>query len=194
LLLPRHLRTGRESCPLYLEQGGRMKSHVKGTGGGRPSPLRLSQAVDELGSPPRPSRRASARTVNRPSGPHSKDGPRQHWPSCSKRTENNVKAQPNQRTGFRTVLSCLVLVVEERSWARFPRLRDDITALALGNVHLLCASPEFPDFQPCRVCVPSVNGNNWPSACPSSTLSPVTDSWASESRSCNHPSITWLRR
>src|SRR5512135_5467 len=71
-----------------------MKSHVKGTRGGRPSPLRLSQAVDELGSPPRPSRRTSARTVDRPSGPHSKDGPRQHWPSCSKRTENNVKAQP----------------------------------------------------------------------------------------------------
>jgi hypothetical protein len=156
-----------------------MKSHVKGTGGGRPSPLRLSQAVDELGSPPRPSRRTSARTVDRPSGPHSKDGPRRHWPSRIKRTENNVKAQPNQRTGL---------------WTRFPRLRDDITALALENVHLLCASPEFPDFQPCRVCIPSVNGNNWPSACPSSTLSPVTDSWASESRSCNHPSITWWRR
>src|SRR5262249_61054370 len=38
---------------------------------------------------------------------------------------------------FRTVLDRLVLVVDERFWARFPRLRDDVTALALDNVHLL---------------------------------------------------------
>jgi len=66
---------------------------------------------------------------------------RRAWPSRSKRTENNVKAQPNQRTGLRTVLSRLILVVKERSWARFSRLRDDITALALENVHLLREGP-----------------------------------------------------
>src|SRR5262249_26097294 len=48
----------------------------KGTRGGRPLPLGSSQAAGELGSPPRPSRRPLARTVDRPTRPHSKDGHR----------------------------------------------------------------------------------------------------------------------
>src|SRR5262249_185812 len=59
------------------------------------------------------------------------------YPSRTKRTQNNAKPQLSQRTRLRTVLGPLVRVVEERLWARFPRLRDDITALASENVHLL---------------------------------------------------------
>src|SRR5262249_31095402 len=72
-----------------------------------------------------------------PMCPSSSAEPRRSWPSRSKRIKNNAKAQPNQRTGLQMVLGHLVLVVEERFRARFPRPRDDITALALENVHLL---------------------------------------------------------
>jgi hypothetical protein len=51
--------------------------------------------------------------------------------SRGKRTKNNAKARPIQRTGLQTFVGRLVLVVEARFWVRFPRLRDDITALVL---------------------------------------------------------------
>jgi transposase len=51
-----------------------MKSHSKGTRGGRPLPLRSSQTAGEPGSPPRPSARHQARTVERSQRPHSKVG------------------------------------------------------------------------------------------------------------------------
>jgi len=80
-VLDRHLP------PCILKGGRRMNSHSKGTRGGRPSPLRSEQAVDELGSPPRHSRRPQARTVDRPPGPHSKDG---HRRTTSPPTESHA--------------------------------------------------------------------------------------------------------
>src|SRR6516164_1255878 len=90
------LRVGVRFLPCILK-GGRRMSHSKGTRGGRPSSLGSSQAADELGSPPCPSRRPSARTVDRPKGPHSKEGRSR---TSSPRTESRILTATSDRSQY----------------------------------------------------------------------------------------------
>src|SRR6516165_1417184 len=90
------LQVGLRFLPCILKRGRRM-SHSKGTRGGRPSSLGSSQAADELGSPPRPSRRPSARTVDRPKRPHSKDGRSR---TSSHRTESRILTATADRSQY----------------------------------------------------------------------------------------------
>src|SRR5262249_31683517 len=148
------LRSGLRFLPCILK-GGRRMSHSKGTRGGRPSSLGSSQAADELGSPPRPSRRPSARTVDRPKRPPRKEGRSR---TSSPRTESRDLTSTSDRSqyiGIDVSKATLDVAVGDQTPFQVPnsregldqlvnRLRDQVVRLvvleATGGLETLCAA------------------------------------------------------
>jgi transposase len=143
------------NLPCILNRGRRMKSHSKGTRGGRPSSLGSSQAVDELGSPPRPSRRPLARTVDRPPRPHSKDG---HRRPSSPRMESRSLTSTSDRSpyvGIDVSKATLDVAIGDQTPFQVPNSREGLDQLlsclrdqairlvvleATGGLEALCAA------------------------------------------------------